>query len=280
MTVARAVVSRDRFGYVLLPGNREAIPIVAYLYCPLDNYLADYCRERQRGIMGARSARDFIGHVAEVARSHGVRTQLGGTRRRPVLRMYPSVQSDHHPILRRSVDLKWSAWTDDESIWDERHPGILDEMRAAFSGDGPVVEITSCPKKEERSGLIEISKGRAVGSFSAAWGDLDDLADTLGLLDEDGHWKDRTGMTAEELAERDQDHWDDLDREAFAESIPFSQESTEPGMDHHFDVRAATFDDLMMLVDAQEAKLMEIDDQAWSEIESLYKQDAAAIEES
>jgi hypothetical protein len=269
MPIAKAGVRRVRGGYLLEPLNAAARPIVDFLYCPVPGH-----RGERTPIYPGRPPRDFVARIVEVAAHNGYRVRVRGTPRRPILHVdhrNPS-QAPLVPPLERSVDLKWSLWSADPDTWVARGVvAIFDAMRAAFVGTGPAVQLSTSPRKEIRHGSVLISEGRARGHFSTEWDDLDSLAETLSLLDDDGHWKDRTGMGPEELAAEPREYRDGLDREAFAESVPFSRHTLEPGLDRDFDVRAGDFDELLARVDAEEAALLEADRAAWEELMGIYR---------
>jgi len=103
------------------------------------------------------------------------------------------------------VDLKHSAWSADESNWEERAPGALERMRAAFSGEGPAVSIVSSPGRETRSGTVTVSKGAAFASFEMEWDEPFDLATSVeeqledDMSDDEHKWA--SGIIADHLAE-------------------------------------------------------------------------------
>jgi hypothetical protein len=157
-------------------------------------------------------------------------------------------------MIKHSVDLKWSCWSKHVETWIDRGYGhVLQDTHAAFLGLGPAVTVLAGPRKEIRYGKVVVTRGRAEGSFACEWDEVDDLAGTLGLLDADGEWEEPS------------------DREAFVESLPFSSQTWELGVDRDFAVSASSFEELMRLVDAEEAACVAESDEAWEEIEDMYR---------
>jgi hypothetical protein len=94
---------------------------------------------------------------------------------------------------RWEIDLKWSAWTTDESIWEERAPDTYSMLKDGFEGGSfeeyrePMI-IRSYPRKEGLYMVVTLTPGREgvhVHVFAAAtWDDIHDLLDTLELEDQ------------------------------------------------------------------------------------------------
>lgn len=144
------------------------------------------------------------------------------------------------------VDLKWSLWSQDEWHWEEYAPGVWGRMKDAFLGKAPPIRVGTAPRKEIRSGYVEITKGAAGGLFTTEWDEPYALLDTLGL---------------------DEDQEDIL-----REYLPYSLATMEPGVDQMFFVKAKTFDVLMRKVDRQESELLKRDEKAWQSIKESFGQ--------
>ena len=82
--------------------------------------------------------------------------------------MYTSDPPEPEPFTEKSVDLKWSLWSRDKGVWDERAPGVWELMHDAFFGHGNV-SIETAPRKEIRFGIVLIRKGAADVEFEAEW---------------------------------------------------------------------------------------------------------------
>jgi hypothetical protein len=89
-----------------------------------------------------------------------------------------STQFSEKP-LDFEIDLKWSLWSTDESLWKEsckeENQDILTIMRNAFNGTDKRIVIHSAPRREIRFGQVELSKGKAKVEFSAVWDTSFDL---------------------------------------------------------------------------------------------------------
>lgn len=73
------------------------------------------------------------------------------------------------------VDLKWSLWTTDESIWQDYAPGVLDKIKR-----GEVAVLRTAPRKEIRYGDVEfLDNGKVLVNFRTEWDEPYDLANTL-----------------------------------------------------------------------------------------------------
>jgi len=136
-----------------------------------------------------------------------------------------------------SIDLKHSLWTTDTSTWDDRAPGILDRMRAAFAGDGPEFQVRTAPAKEIRFGSVIVSKGHADVVFALQWDDPQDLATAIETKLNDEMTDEELDWAADAISDYLAENGDEFRRERILE--------------------AATFDMLMERVDEVEARLIE-----------------------
>lgn len=156
-----------------------------------------------------------------------------------------------------NVDLKWSAWTTDESIWMDYAPSVYTELKALAIGDS--ITINTAPRKECRYGSVTIERRlrdkyrrdtwRAFGHFTAEWDSPYELMDTLGLN------------------VNDDDAYD-----AFIDTLPFTEQG-EPGVKVTFDIESVDLEWLMIAIDEQEGNLLLEDTEAWSEIEEMYSKE-------
>ena len=94
---------------------------------------------------------------------------------------------------RWRVDLKWSAWATDESIWEEYAPRTLSMLKEGFEGGafeeyGEPMVIETQPRKESRYMTVTLTPGQEgvhVHVFASdTWDSAHDLLDTLGLEDQ------------------------------------------------------------------------------------------------
>lgn len=253
--VAQATINNSILGWMLVPRNDEGNPIVAALYA----MSVEEWQKAPRGELATMKDKplpEMLKHVLEIAEGMNFKISVCGNRKtRPVLRIWPPKNEDHGPVIERDVDLKWACWSQDWNFWDEYGGNIWDEMKAAWAGTGPRVKISTGPRKEIRGGSVEISQGKASGYFWSGWDEIHDLANTLGAddcFDEEG-----------EIVE------DSL--QAFAECIPHSYHTMDPGLDIDFEVKARSFRKLMERIDNEEGKLIKKNDEEWALLEEIYK---------
>lgn len=291
----RAVINPSLCGWVLVPTDDNALPIVAKLYGTTpDGYQA--MKASDRGTMKDNTVNEFLAHVKDIAKDMKIGMSVCGSKTNPTVRLWDRTPNPGPRPRHFNIDLKWSIWSKDEGSWSdydgkEVEPAHFDDvtkksinereigkvngadiwaaMQAAFEGTGPAVVVNSCPRKEGRSGEVVIQTGRARGVFSSCWDEIMDLADTFGKLDDDGNWADPDNQR-EELG-LSEDEWNDGEEEAFRESIPFSQRTWEPGQDVDFDVKARSFARLMEKIDAEEDRLIKKDEEEWKTLEEIYK---------
>lgn len=76
---------------------------------------------------------------------------------------------------RLSVDLKWSAWSADWSIWDDYSPGSWERMEEAWR-TGRRLVVETAPKREIRYGRVVFASGGVSWCFEEAWDQVWDLA--------------------------------------------------------------------------------------------------------
>jgi len=137
------------------------------------------------------------------------------------------------PWAAHRVDLKWSLWLKHADAWEERQGAeAVADMRVAFESGGASV-VTTAPRKEIRFGQVVVERGRAHADFVAVWDSPADLAPD-DASDED------VQCVAEWFEE-----YHDGDPES-----PVGAHVEE-------DVEAATFDELMVKIDACEDRLLE-----------------------
>ena len=67
-----------------------------------------------------------------------------------------------------AVDLKWSLWSLERDVWNERAPGAWERMEEAFT-TGPPVKVETAPGKEIRFGYALISPGSFRLDFYTEW---------------------------------------------------------------------------------------------------------------
>ncbi len=196
----------------------------------------------ERAVMKGAPVADVLAEIRRVARDIGASVSVCGNREQPTLRVWWDKTTTLTPE-KRTVDLKWSLWMQDEDVWNEYAPDLWARMEAAFTGaQGPVC-VWTAPRKETRSGWVIIGKGGASGLFVSEWDEFGALANTLGQ----------------------EDDW------YFRECIPYSQHADAPGCERSFTVRARSFASLMRKIDDEESELLGEDAQVWQDIESMFK---------
>jgi hypothetical protein len=86
----------------------------------------------------------------------------------------------------RSVDLKWSLWSQDKDFWEEKAPGVWGQLEKLRAGES--ITITTEPRKEIRYGRVTIERTEAGYDadvhFQAVWDSAESLCDTVGLGEE------------------------------------------------------------------------------------------------
>jgi len=227
-------------GWMLVPSYRhphDGVPEVLSQLYGEDWYTM---KPSDRSFMRGESIETAKAHVKDVCHGLGIKVSFCGSKGGPTVRLWlpPAIVQPE----QLSVDLKWSCWTEDESIWSELAPGVFDKMQSAFSGGTPVT-IATAPRKECRYGSVTIEKGKASGYFCSEWDSVEALADTLGTVCDD----------------------------AFVEMIPYSVHCMEPGLDWEFSVKARKFSSLMRKIDNEENKLLVYNDKEWAFIDSCFR---------
>jgi hypothetical protein len=148
---------------------------------------------------------------------------------------------------------KWSLWSEDRSVW-ESAPDLADALRAmeSLGGDLELVTLYLSSRKEIRYGHLRIEGEaeepeadaagvrlpgalHAIGVFSEEWDEMHALADTLNLTEEE------------------------------VESIVPRTHDGENGVSVMVDVRAATVDELLRLIDERESDLIDLSSRAWAD---------------
>ena len=86
----------------------------------------------------------------------------------------------------RSVDLKWSLWSQDKDFWEEQAPGVWGKLEKLRAGESAT--IATAPRKEIRYGRVTITRTEAGYDadvhFQAVWDSAESLCDTVGLEEE------------------------------------------------------------------------------------------------
>ena len=225
-------------GWMLIPGSGDSKEALDLLYGTDYHKLSNSGRAFCRG----ESIAEALAYVKKVCRVLKVKVSACGNRQSPTLRLWlPKQKVVVHPIILY-VDLKWSAWSEDQSIWERYAPGAWSRMKLAWQGVDSPVTICTSPRKEIRYGAITISKGRAEGYFRTEWDDAEILAKTLGAVCD----------------------------EAFEDSLPYSTIGESVGLDWDVEVSARSFAKLMHRIDCEESKLLESDEQYWKSLEEVY----------
>ena len=180
------------------------------------------------------------------------------------------------------VNLKWSAWTTDISIWTYRAP----KAWAAISKlpIGGYVEIHSSPSKECR-GLnvcIERTGKRAYtanGSVYCMWDEAYELEGTLGLLTDEGEPElfekalailESAGDVAMDKFIKDNGYTSLTHSQAFNDMLPYYGWGDGVGVELEFSLKARSLRALMRLIDEQENTCMEDSEAQWNDIETLF----------
>lgn len=224
-------------GWMLVPVSQNGSTILNQLYMQDWNKL----KPSERAFMKGEPIESVIAHIKDVCKDMKIGASFCGKKAGPTIRLWWNPIQYVKPETI-SVDLKWSCWTEDKSVWDEYAPGVYQKMADAFTGKSKPVEINSGPRKEIRYGCIVISKGQATGHFCTEWDDAESLAETLNIEPDD----------------------------AFREMIPFSSHNMEPGMDWEFKVKARKFTTLIRAIDKEENKLLEMDEREWGYIKNCF----------
>lgn len=270
--VATARIEHRNNGWSLVPVTEDGKPIVASLY-GWDNYEdLEKDDDFQKGFCSEESLDVFLARVLRIAKENKhLSVSVCGSKTNPVLRFWDRTPLARQPAEKVRVDLKWACWSRDEGHWEQYAPGIWERMQSAFNGTQGPVEISTGPRKEIRYGSVEISKGQASGHFCTEWDDVESLADTLGLTDDNGDWKLPEEEQEELLSKYGREKLNADQDMCFRESIPFSMHTYEPGMDRDFTVKARSFAKLMERIDAEEDQLLQDDKREWELIEEIYR---------
>ncbi len=143
------------------------------------------------------------------------------------------------------VDLKWSLWTTDESVWEEYALGILGKMALALEQSGGFT-IYTAPRKEIRCGSVTVRKVpegfHARVEFSEEWDDTSCLLDAFGL--------------------------EEKDRDYLEEVVP-RNDSGDPGVTSIREITAETFEEIFSAIDAVEDDLLKKAESEWKSMESM-----------
>lgn len=107
---------------------------------------------------------------------------LAGAYLRHITNLYPRTGSIE------SIDLKWSLWTTDFSVWMDYAPEFYDTMRIILDTSGSF-EVRTAPRKEVRFGYVKFQrKGNrytATVDFVTIWDDIEVLAENYISEDSD-----------------------------------------------------------------------------------------------
>ena len=238
-------LTRGLLGWQLVPHYSDpdaGIKILDALY--LDDW--QKMSSKSRVIKdGSATAAEVVKHIKDAAPDCHARVSFCGNKERPIIRVWIDEPADVVKFLgrERSVDLKWGLWSSDKATWEQFAPGAWEEMRAAFNGTGPAIEIVTAPRKEIRCGRVVISKGQASGRFTCEWDDCESLAEVLGTVCDD----------------------------AFRETVPFSASTCEPGTDWEFEIKKCrSFDSLMNKIDSEESLAIKHDDAEWTSLKACF----------
>lgn len=246
MTTATIRLTNSILGWMLVPSYRHPSPengvesVLSLLYG--EDWLN--MKSSDRAFMKGEPVEKVIAHIKEVCKSLNVGVSFCGNRKLPTIRLWLPKPQEIVTPTKVSVDLKWSCWTTDESVWEEYAPGVWEQMRKAWAGETGPVEVATGPRKEIRYGLVTIYKGEAHGYFYSNWDECYELAQTLGTECND----------------------------AFCEMIPHSIHAFEPGVDWDFSVKARSFNKLIERIDNEENNLLEADKREWESIEACFKE--------
>lgn len=158
-----------------------------------------------------------------------------------------------------SIDLKWSLWSQDESIWQDYAPEALRHMKLMYNN---TLILKTAPRKEIRYGTVTITgtsesedspndgELEAIGRFEAHWDEVAELMDTFGL-----------------------DPGDDDEYQCFVDSLPWANTDGTPGTYIEFHVQATSVAALLTAIDLKEAELIKDNDRLWNELEAAYKRE-------
>lgn len=242
MEQATIRLNNSILGWMLFPVSENSIAFLNDMYVFPDGY--DKAKPSERAFMKGEPIQAVIAHIKEVCKGMEIKVSFCGKRNGPTIRLWR-----RHPLEVRkpeevSVDLKWSCWTTDESIWNDYAPGVWERMQKAFTGESGPVTVGTGPRKEIRYGSVTIYRGGASGYFCTNWDECEMLAETLGTTCDD----------------------------AFVEMIPHSIHCMEPGMDWDFGlIKARKFINLMRKIDAQENELLVMDEREWKFIADCFR---------
>jgi hypothetical protein len=106
-------------------------------------------------------------------------------------------RADRGDPHRWNIDLKWSAWTTDESIWEDYAPKTYQMLKDGFDGDfeehGESMEIQTDPRKEARWMLVTMTPSRSgvnVHVLAAEqWDSIEDLLSGFDMGEGDGEYE-------------------------------------------------------------------------------------------
>ncbi len=234
----KAKLNNSILGWMLVPLDEEAIPVLDLLYGTKYNDL----KPTEKAFMSGEPIADALAHVKSIAKTMNIRVSACGNPASPTLRFWHTPPAPTETPVEHHIDLRYSLWTTDDFAWEQYAPGVLDKLQKAFEGTGPAVTVYTGPKKELRYGKVTFRKGNATGSFTCEWDDAPALADTLNTTDDD----------------------------AFRESIPFSTHSNEPGVDKEFCFDNRSFYNVMKRVNDAESDLIRDSERQWKEVEEMY----------
>lgn len=230
-------------GWMLVPSyqhpSAEAYSWLSDLYG--ESY--EKMKPSERAFMRGEPIEKVIAHLKDVCKQIGMSVSFcGGNRTLRLWQRHPLVPVKPEEI---SVDLKWSCWTADESVWNEFAPGVWDRMQKAFTGESGPVTIHTGPKKEIRYGSVTIEKSAVYGYFCTNWDDCEQLACVAGTKCDD----------------------------AFRMSVPYSSHMNEPGVDFDFPkFKARKFSSLMQKIDKCESELILLDERKWNEFLDCFRE--------
>ncbi len=238
----KAKLNNSLTGWVLVPLEDAAVPALERIYGlePTgQNYHA--MTPSHRSFLQGEPVSRAIEEIKKTAPDCGVRVSFCGDPDSPTVQVWCDPPQPAPEKI--SVDLKWSAWSGDESTWNDHAPGVWNRIQDAFTGKAGPVTINTSARKELRHGTVTIRKGRADGVFITEWDEPESLADTLNTTHD----------------------------QAFRDTLPWSQHTMEPGCELYFDVKARKFPNFMQRIDENEAVLIAQDAEAWKDVENMFK---------
>lgn len=221
-------------GYMLIPltqGARETLSLL---------YGTDYDKMSNKEKALGGSLKDAIANIKDVAKSLDIKISFCGSKYNPTIRIWKKIKVKPDEF---NVDLKYSLWTDDKSIWEQFAPKVYERMKKSFAGEDKPVKIFLSPKKEIHYGFVLVSKGSCSGSFSTEWDEAEELAYLL----------------------------DTECSDSFIDSLPVSTHTEGFGVGVKFNIKARKFSNFLTKIYKQNNLLVDNDRKIWNVLEKMYK---------